>query len=182
MLSRNKTLSKWNLIIGFGKIPAGVKDLRNYITKNSIPQEDIQEFVYELLSPGWYARDKIEVKYSNITGEWSISNKSYDKGVKATNTFGTKRINAYKIIEESLNLKDVRIFDYVEDEEGKKKPVLNKKETMIAQQKQDLIKAEFDNWIWKNPDRRERLTGSTMKGFIQTDLVSMTEAILPLAI
>ena len=123
-----------------------------------IPQEDIQEFVYELLSPGWYARDKIEVKYSNITGEWSISNKSYDKGVKATNTFGTKRINAYKIIEESLNLKDVRIFDYVEDEEGKKKPVLNKKETMIAQQKQDLIKAEFDNWIWKNPDRRERLT------------------------
>ena len=123
-----------------------------------IPQEDIQEFVYELLSPGWYARDKIEVKYSNITGEWSISNKSYDKGVKATNTFGTKRINAYKIIEESLNLKDVRIFDYVEDEEGRKKPVLNKKETMIAQQKQDLIKAEFDNWIWKNPDRRERLT------------------------
>ena len=123
-----------------------------------IPQEDIQEFVYELLSPGWYARDKIEVKYSNITGEWSISNKSYDKGVKATNTFGTKRINAYKIIEESLNLKDVRIFDYVEDEEGKKKPVLNKKETMIAQQKQDLIKAEFDNWIWKNHDRRERLT------------------------
>ncbi|MEE0927533.1 MAG: SNF2-related protein, partial [Bacteroidales bacterium] len=117
-----------------------------------------QEFVYELLSPGWYARDKIEVKYSNITGEWSISNKSYDKGVKATNTFGTKRINAYKIIEESLNLKDVRIFDYVEDEEGRKKPVLNKKETMIAQQKQDLIKAEFDNWIWKNPDRRERLT------------------------
>ena len=123
-----------------------------------IPQEDIQEFVYELLSPGWYARDKIEVKYSNLTGEWSISNKSYDKGVKATNTFGTKRINAYKIIEESLNLKDVRIFDYVEDVEGKKKPVLNKKETMIAQQKQDLIKAEFDNWIWKNPDRRERLT------------------------
>ncbi len=123
-----------------------------------IPQEDIQEFVYELLSPGWYARDKIEVKYSNLTGEWSISNKSYDKGVKATNTFGTKRISAYKIIEESLNLKDVRIFDYVEDEEGRKKPVLNKKETMIAGQKQDIIKAEFDNWIWKNPDRRERLT------------------------
>ena len=123
-----------------------------------IPPEDIKQFVFELLSPGYYARDKIEVNYSNITGEWSISNKSYDKGVKATNTFGTKRINAYKIIEESLNLKDVRIFDYVEDEEGRKKPVLNKKETMIAQQKQDLIKAEFDNWIWKNPDRRERLT------------------------
>ena len=123
-----------------------------------IPPEDIKQFVFELLSPGYYARDKIEVNYSNITGDWSISNKSYDKGVKATNTFGTHRINAYKIIEESLNLKDVRIFDYVEDEEGKKKPVLNKKETMIAQQKQDLIKAEFDNWIWKNPDRRERLT------------------------
>ena len=123
-----------------------------------IPQEDIKDFVFELLSPGYYARDKIDVKYSNITGEWSISNKSFDKGVKATNTFGTHRINAYKIIEESLNLKDVRIFDYVEDAEGRKKPVLNKKETTIAQQKQDLIKAEFDNWIWKNPDRRERLT------------------------
>jgi len=123
-----------------------------------IPPEYIRQFVHELLSPGWYAKDKIDVKYSNITGEWSITNKSYDKGVKATNTFGTKRINAYKIIEESLNLKDVRIFDYVEDEEGRKKPVLNKKETTIAQQKQDLIKAEFDNWIWKNPERREALT------------------------
>ncbi|MBO4898620.1 MAG: DEAD/DEAH box helicase family protein [Clostridia bacterium] len=123
-----------------------------------IPTADIKEFVFELLSPGWYAREKIDVNYSNITGEWSISNKSYDKGIKATNTFGTDRINAYKIIEESLNLRDVRIFDYVEDAEGRRKPVLNKKATMIAQQKQDLIKAEFENWIWKDPDRRERLT------------------------
>ncbi len=123
-----------------------------------IPPEDIKDFIFELLSPGWYAKDKVEVRYSNITGTWTIEGKSADKGVKAQNTFGTKRISAYKIIEESLNLKDVRIFDYVEDEEGRKKPVLNKKETTIAQQKQDLIKAEFDNWIWKNPDRRERLT------------------------
>ncbi len=123
-----------------------------------IPPEDIRQFVIELLSPGWYARDKIDVKYSPITGEWSITNKSYDKGVKATSTFGTHRINAYKIIEETLNLKDVRIFDYEEDAEGKKKPVLNKKETTIAQQKQDIIKAEFDNWIWRDPARRERLT------------------------
>ncbi|MCR4692297.1 MAG: DEAD/DEAH box helicase family protein [Firmicutes bacterium] len=123
-----------------------------------IPQEDIQEFVFDLLSPSWYARRAIEVKYSNLTGEWQILNKSADKGVKATNTYGTNRISAYKIVEDSLNLRDVRIFDYVEDEEGRKKPVLNKKETMIAQQKQDLIKTEFDNWIWKDPDRRERLT------------------------
>ena len=123
-----------------------------------IPPEDIKDFIFELLSPGWYAKDRIEVRYSNITGTWTIEGKSADKGVKSQNTFGTKRINAYKIIEESLNLKDVRIFDYVEDAEGRKKPVLNKKETTIAQQKQDLIKAEFDNWIWKNPDRRERLT------------------------
>jgi N12 class adenine-specific DNA methylase len=123
-----------------------------------IPESDIQDFVFELLSPGWYATGKIKVNYSNISGEWNISHKSYDSGVKATNTYGTKRANAYKIIEDSLNLRDVRIFDYVEDEEGKRKAVLNKKETMIAQQKQDLIKSEFDNWIWKNPDRRERLT------------------------
>ena len=123
-----------------------------------IPPEYIKEFVYELLSPNWYARNRIDVLYSGITGEWNITNKSYDKGVKATNTYGTHRINAYKIIEETLNLKDVRIFDYVENENGSKVAVLNKKETTIAQQKQDLIKSEFDNWIWKDPDRREKLT------------------------
>ena len=123
-----------------------------------LPEKDIQDFVFDLLSPNWYAEDKIKVKYSNLTGEWSISNKSADKGVRATKSFGTGRINAYKIIEETLNLKDVRIFDYVENEKGNKVPVLNKKETTIAQQKQELIKAEFDNWIWKSPERRERLT------------------------
>ncbi len=122
-----------------------------------IPPEYIEKFVYELLSPSWYAREKINVRYSNITGEWNISNKSTDKGVKAVNTYGTKRINAYKIIEESLNLKDVRIYDYVENDKGTRTPVLNRKETTIAQQKQDLIKAEFDNWIWKDPERREKL-------------------------
>ena len=123
-----------------------------------LPEKDIQDFVFDLLSPNWYAEDKIKVKYSNLTGEWSISNKSADKGVRATKSFGTGRINAYKIIEETLNLKDVRIFDYVENEKGNKVPVLNKKETTIAQQKQEHIKAEFDNWIWKSPERRERLT------------------------
>jgi len=123
-----------------------------------IPPEDIKDFVFEPLSPGWYAKSKLKVRYSNITGEWNIEGKSADNGLKAKNTFGTNRINAYKIIEETLNLRDVRIFDYVENEKGNKVAVLNKKETTIAQQKQDLIKAEFDNWIWKNPDRRERLT------------------------
>lgn len=123
-----------------------------------IPPEDIRAFVFDLLSPSWYAKSNIDVNYSNITGEWYVSGKSVDKGVKATNIYGTHRISAYKIIEESLNLRDVRIFDYEVDSDGKRKAVLNKKETMIAQQKQDLIKMEFDNWIWKNPDRRERLT------------------------
>ena len=123
-----------------------------------IPPEYIKQFTFELLETSYYSRSRIDVKYSDISGEWMILGKSVDKGVKATNTYGTKRINAYKIIEETLNLKDVRIFDYVEDEEGRKKPVLNKKETTIAQQKQDLIKAAFDDWIWKSPERREVLT------------------------
>ncbi len=122
-----------------------------------IPPEDIKEFVFELLSPSYWAKERIDVKYSNITGSWNISGKSSDKGIKATNTYGTQRINAYKIIEESLNLKDVRIFDYVENEKGNKVAVLNRKETTIAQQKQDAIKAAFDNWIWSNIERRERL-------------------------
>ncbi len=122
-----------------------------------IPPEYIKEFIVELLSPSYWAQQQIEVKYSNLTGDWNISGKSKDKGVKATNTYGTFRINAYRIIEETLNLKDVRIFDYVENENGSKVAVLNRKETTIAQQKQDAIKAEFDNWIWNDPDRREKL-------------------------
>ena len=97
--------------------------------------------------------------YSQFTGEWNIEGKSYDRSnVKAYSTYGTSRINAYKIIEETLNLKDVRIFDYIEDDEGKKKAVLNKKETAIAQAKQELIKQGFQDWIWADPTRREKLT------------------------
>ena len=122
-----------------------------------IPPEYIKEFVFELLSPNYYARDKIDVKYSNLTGEWNIQNKSADKGVKVTNTYGTNRISAYKIIEDSLNLRDVRIFDYVYDENGNKVAKLNVKETTIAQQKQTVIKQAFEDWIWKEPSRRDTL-------------------------
>ena len=116
-----------------------------------IPEKYIEEFVFELLSPNYYAQSKIEVKYSNLTGEWNIQGKSADKGVKATNTYGTSRISAYKIIEDSLNLRDVRIFDYIYDENGNKVAKLNIKETTIAQQKQASIKQAFEDWIWKDP-------------------------------
>ena len=122
-----------------------------------IPEKYIEEFVFELLSPNYYAQSKIEVKYSNLTGEWNIQGKSADKGVKATNTYGTSRISAYKIIEDSLNLRDVRIFDYIYDENGNKVAKLNIKETTIAQQKQASIKQTFEDWIWKDPDRRDDL-------------------------
>ena len=122
-----------------------------------IPEEYIKEFVFELLSPNYYARSKIDVKYSELTGEWNIQGKSADKGVKATNTYGTSRISAYKIIEDSLNLRDVRIFDYVYDENNNKKAVLNVKETTIAQQKQTAVKQAFEDWIWKDPVRRDEL-------------------------
>lgn len=122
-----------------------------------IPEAYIKEFVFELLSPNYYARSKIDVKYSELTGEWNIQGKSADKGVKATNTYGTNRISAYKIIEDSLNLRDVRIFDYVYDENNNKKAVLNVKETTIAQQKQTAVKQAFEDWIWKDPVRRDEL-------------------------
>lgn len=122
-----------------------------------IPEKYIEEFVFELLSPNYYAQSKIEVKYSGLTGEWNIQGKSADKGVKATNTYGTNRISAYKIIEDSLNLRDVRIFDYVYDENNTKKAVLNVKETTIAQQKQTAVKQAFEDWIWKDPVRRDEL-------------------------
>ena len=122
-----------------------------------IPEKYIEEFVFELLSPNYYAQSKIEVNYSNLTGEWNIQGKSADKGVKATNTYGTSRISAYKIIEDSLNLRDVRIFDYNYDENGNKVAKLNIKETTIAQQKQASIKQAFEDWIWKDPDRRDDL-------------------------
>ena len=124
-----------------------------------LPQEDIQRFMVELLKPAYYASSKIKVHYSPLTAEWNISNKNSDYGnVTANVTYGTKRINGYRIIEETLNLKDVRIFDTVQDEYGNDKRVLNKKETVLAQQKQQLIKDAFRDWIWKDPARRERLT------------------------
>lgn len=124
-----------------------------------LPQEDVQRFMVELLKPAYYASSKIKVHYSPLTAEWNISNKNSDYGnVTANVTYGTKRINGYKIIEETLNLKDVRIFDTVQDEYGNDKRVLNKKETVLAQQKQQLIKDAFRDWIWKAPARRERLT------------------------
>ena len=113
-----------------------------------------------------YAQWNIKVHFSPFTSEWNIEGKSYDKGnVRAYNTYGTSRINAYKIIEETLNLKDVRIFDYIEDDEGRKKAVLNKKETAIAQSKQEMIKQEFQDWIWSDPERRERLCKSYNEKF-----------------
>src|SRR5574344_531663 len=123
-----------------------------------IPPEIFQQFMFEFLDTPRYAQWNIKVHYSQFTGEWNIEGKSYDRSnVKAYSTYGTSRINAYKIIEETLNLKDVRIFDYIEDEEGKKKAILNKKENAIAQAKQELIKQGFQDWIWSDPERRERL-------------------------
>lgn len=123
-----------------------------------IPQEDIQQFVMELLTPSQYARGKIKVRYTEFNGDWFIENKSSDfDNVKANSTYGTKRASAYRIIEDTLNLRDVRIFDYVYDEHGNKKAVFNAKETTAAQAKQEAIKQAFQDWIWKDPERRNRL-------------------------
>lgn len=123
-----------------------------------LPVDIVQQFIYEFLNTPGYAKSSIIVHYSKYTGEWSIDGKSYDRSnVKAYNTYGSARINAYRIIEETLNLKDVRIFDYVEDIDGNRKAVLNKKETAIAQSKQELIKQGFQDWVWSDPERRERL-------------------------
>ena len=131
-----------------------------------LPPDDVQEFIFHLLETPRYAQWNIKVHFSPFTSEWNIEGKSYDKGnVRAYNTYGTSRINAYKIIEETLNLKDVRIFDYIEDDEGKKKAVLNKKETAIAQSKQEMIKQKFQDWIWSDPERRERLCKSYNEKF-----------------
>ena len=123
-----------------------------------IPQEDIQRFVMELLTPSSYAQSRIRVRYTPINGDWFIENKSSDYGnVKADSTYGTKRASAYRIIEDTLNLRDTRIFDYVYDENGNKKAVFNAKETTAAQAKQEAIKQAFQDWIWKDPERRNRL-------------------------
>ena len=120
--------------------------------------EYVRRFIFETLGTPRSAQWSMKVHYSGITGEWHIEGKSTDRGnVKAISTYGTKRINAYEIIEDTLNLKDVRIFDYVYDADGRKTAVLNKKETAIAQSKQELIKDAFAEWIWKDPDRREAI-------------------------
>ena len=123
-----------------------------------IPQEDIQRFVMELLTPSSYAAGRLKVRYTPINGDWFIENKSSDMGnVKADSTYGTKRASAYRIIEDTLNLRDTRIFDYVYDEHSNKKAVFNAKETTAAQAKQEAIKQAFQDWIWKDPERRNRL-------------------------
>ncbi len=123
-----------------------------------LPPEVVEEFMFQLLSTSRLNRWNIHVHYSRLTGEWSIEGRSSDpRNIKAISTYGTDRINAYRIIEQTLNLKDVRVMDYLEDENGRKVPVLNKKETAIAQGKQALIKQAFADWIWKDPDRRQKL-------------------------
>ena len=124
-----------------------------------LPPETIEEFMFELFSTPRYCQWNIHVHYAQYTGEWNVEGKSYDRSnVKAHNTYGTGRVNGYKIMEETLNLRDVRIFDYIEDGSGRKTAVLNKKETAIAQGKQELIKQAFADWIWSDPERREQLT------------------------
>ena len=124
-----------------------------------LPPKIVEQFMFELFSTSNRSRWNIHVHYSKYTGEWNIEGKSYDKGnIKAQNTYGTERISGYKIVEETLNLRDVRIFDYETDHHGNRVPILNKKETAIAQGKQQLIKQAFQDWIWKDPARRERLT------------------------
>ena len=124
-----------------------------------LPPEIAEQFMFDLFDTPRYCQWNIHVHFSQYTGEWNVEGKSYDRtNVKAYNAYGTSRINGYKIMEETLNLKDVRIFDYIEDENGKKTAVLNKKETAIAQGKQELIKQAFADWIWNDPDRREKLT------------------------
>ena len=138
----------------------GAGEIGVRIGANWVPIEVYQQFMVELLTPNYYVRDRIRIIRSEATGQWSIREKSADRSnVKANTTYGTKRMSAYHILEQTLNQKDVRVFDYIEDENGNKKPVLNKKETAIAQDRQELIKQKFAEWIWKDIDRREQLCG-----------------------
>lgn len=131
-----------------------------------IPISDISEFMFQLLDTPNYSRWNIKIHFSKFTGEWNIEGKINDKGnPKANNAYGTHRVNAYKIIEDTLNLRDTRVYDYIPTEDGKKKAVLNKEETAIAQGKQDLIKQAFQDWIWQNPERRQRLTAYYNENF-----------------
>ena len=136
----------------------GAGEIGVRIGANWVPIEVYQQFMVELLTPNYYVRDRIKILRSEATGQWSIREKNADRSnVKAITTYGTKRMSAYHILEQTLNQRDVRVFDYIEDENGKKKPILNKKETAIAQDRQELIKQKFAEWIWKDIDRRELL-------------------------
>ena len=136
----------------------GAGEIGVRIGANWVPIEVYQQFMVELLTPNYYVRDRIKILRSEATGQWSIREKNADRSnVKAVTTYGTRRMSAYHILEQTLNQRDVRVFDYIEDENGKKKPVLNKKETAIAQDRQELIKQKFAEWIWKDIDRRELL-------------------------
>lgn len=136
----------------------GAGEIGVRIGANWVPIDIYQQFMVELLTPGYYARNRIKILRSEVTGQWAITEKNSDRGnVKVLTTYGTKRMSAYHILEQTLNQKDVRVFDYIEDENGNKKAVLNKKETAIAQDRQELIKQKFSEWIWRDIDRRERL-------------------------
>ena len=131
-----------------------------------IPKEDVKRFVIETLKPPTYLRNLINIEFSEYTSEWKITGKSGDRdNPYSIMTYGTERANAYRLIEDALNLKDTRIFDYETDENGNKISILNKKETMLASQKQDLIKEEFKNWVFKEPNRREKLVKIYNKKF-----------------
>ena len=136
----------------------GAGEIGVRIGANWVPVDVYQQFMVELLTPYGQTRSRIKILRSEATGQWSITEKNFDRAnVKANTTYGTRRMSAYHILEQTLNQKDVRVFDYIEDENGKKKPVLNKKETAIAQDRQELIKQKFTEWIWKDIDRRELL-------------------------
>lgn len=136
----------------------GAGEIGVRIGANWVPMDVYQRFMTELLEPDQYVRNRVKILCSKATGQWNITEKNLDRGnVKANTTYGTRRMNAYHILEQTLNQKDVRIFDYVEDENGNRKPILNKKETAIAQDKQELIKHKFQEWVWRDIDRRERL-------------------------
>lgn len=136
----------------------GAGEIGVRIGANWVPIDVYQQFMVELLTPYGQARSRIKILRSEATGQWSITEKNFDRAnVKANTTYGTRRMSAYHILEQTLNQRDVRVFDYIEDEYGNKKPVLNKKETAIAQDRQELIKQKFAEWIWKDIDRRERL-------------------------
>jgi len=123
-----------------------------------LPPKDVEKFIFETLDTPGYAKWDIKVHHSSFSANWKVEGKSVDKNnIKANMTYGTDRVNAYKIIEDALNLRNTRVYDRVTDDEGKVKSVLNKHETMLAGQKQDALKEAFKSWIWEEPERRNRL-------------------------